>query len=211
GIRGFHVTGFRRLLVEAAKDLTPAPRRPRPEPGLSSLYQAVPFAQDASVLMIGERTNANGSKKFREAMLDGRYGDCVEIAREQTRDGAHVLDLCVDYVGRDGCADMAELAGRFATASTLPIMLDSTEVDVLRTGLERLGGRCAINSVNYEDGDGPDSRFAKVMDLAAEHGAAVVALTIDEEGQARTAQRKVEVAERLIADITGKWGLAKSD
>ena len=200
-----------RLLVEAAKDLTPAPRRPRPEPGLSSLYQAVPFAQDASVLMIGERTNANGSKKFREAMLDGRYGDCVEIAREQTRDGAHVLDLCVDYVGRDGCADMAELAGRFATASTLPIMLDSTEVDVLRTGLERLGGRCAINSVNYEDGDGPDSRFAKVMDLAAEHGAAVVALTIDEEGQARTAQRKVEVAERLIADITGKWGLAKSD
>ena len=200
-----------RQLVEAAKNLTPAPRRPRPEPGLSSLYQAVPFHQDASVLMIGERTNANGSKAFRQAMLDGRFGDCVEIAREQTRDGAHVLDLCVDYVGRDGAADMAELAKRFATASTLPIMLDSTEVDVLRTGLEHLGGRCAINSVNYEDGDGPDSRFVKVMDLVAEHGAAVVALTIDEEGQARTAEHKVAVAERLIADITGKWGLAKSD
>ncbi|HWE88587.1 MAG TPA: methionine synthase [Pseudonocardiaceae bacterium] len=185
-------------------------RRPHVEPGVSSLYQAVPFAQDASVLMIGERTNANGSKAFREAMLAGRFADCVEIAREQTRDGAHLLDVCVDYVGRDGVADMKEIAGRLATASTLPIMLDSTEVDVLRAGLEHLGGRCAVNSVNYEDGDGPESRFARVMELVAEHGAAVVALTIDEEGQARTAEHKVAVAERLIADIT-RFGLPESD
>jgi 5-methyltetrahydrofolate--homocysteine methyltransferase len=200
-----------RSLAEAVAELRPAPRRPRPEPGVSSLYQAVPFRQDSSVLMIGERTNANGSKAFREAMLEGRLDDCIEIARDQTRDGAHMLDVCVDYVGRDGAADMAELAGRLATASTLPIMLDSTEVAVLRAGLERLGGRCAVNSVNYEDGDGPDSRFVKVMEMVKEFGAAVVALTIDEEGQARTAEHKVAIATRLIEDITGNWGVRTSD
>ena len=171
----------------------------------------MPFAQDATVLMIGERTNANGSKAFRDAMLAQDYQRCLEIAKDQTRDGAHMLDLCVDYVGRDGAADMAALASRLATASTLPIMLDSTETEVLRAGLEHLGGRCAVNSVNYEDGDGPDSRFQQTMRLVAEHGAAVVALTIDEEGQARTAADKVRIAERLIADITGNWGVAESD
>ncbi|MET8998398.1 methionine synthase [Amycolatopsis sp. NPDC004169] len=200
-----------RQLAAAVADTPPVPRRPRPEPGVSSLYQAVPFKQDASVLMIGERTNANGSKAFRTAMLAGHFDDCVEIAREQTRDGAHLLDLCVDYVGRDGTADMAELAGRLATASTLPIMLDSTEVAVLRAGLQRLGGRCAVNSVNYEDGDGPESRFTQVMELVSEYGAAVVALTIDEEGQARTAQKKADIATRLIEDITGNWGLRTCD
>ncbi|RSD08096.1 methionine synthase [Amycolatopsis eburnea] len=207
GTTGEHI----RQLAAAVADTSPVPRRPRPEPGVSSLYQAVPFKQDASVLMIGERTNANGSKAFRTAMLEARWDDCVEIAREQTRDGAHLLDLCVDYVGRDGTADMAELAGRLATASTLPIMLDSTEVPVLRAGLERLGGRCAVNSVNYEDGDGPGSRFRQVMELVSEYGAAVVALTIDEEGQARTAAKKADIATRLIEDITGNWGLRTSD
>jgi 5-methyltetrahydrofolate--homocysteine methyltransferase len=180
------------------------------EPGVSSLYTAVPFAQDASVLVIGERTNANGSKAFREAMIAEDYQKCLDIAKDQTRDGAHLLDLCVDYVGRDGAADMRALASRLATASTLPIMLDSTETPVLQAGLEHLGGRCTINSVNYEDGDGPESRFTKTMELVAEHGAAVVALTIDEEGQARTAEKKVEIAERLINDITGNWGVDES-
>ncbi|MBD0837985.1 MULTISPECIES: methionine synthase [unclassified Streptomyces] len=200
-----------RQLVERVRDLTPTERDPRPEPGAASLYQTVPFRQDTSYLAIGERTNANGSKKFREAMLDARWDDCVEMAREQIREGAHMLDLCVDYVGRDGVADMEELAGRFATASTLPIVLDSTEVDVIRAGLEKLGGRAVINSVNYEDGDGPESRFAKVTRLAQEHGAALIALTIDEEGQARTPEKKVEIAERLIEDLTGNWGIHESD
>ncbi|MEU4131562.1 methionine synthase [Streptomyces wuyuanensis] len=200
-----------RQVVERVRDLAPAVRDPRPEPGAASLYQTVPFRQDTSYLAIGERTNANGSKKFREAMLDGRWDDCVEMARDQIREGAHMLDLCVDYVGRDGVADMEELAGRFATASTLPIVLDSTEVGVIRAGLEKLGGRAVINSVNYEDGDGPESRFAQVTRLAQEHGAALIALTIDEEGQARTAEKKVEIAERLIADLTGNWGIRESD
>ncbi|MFD3309239.1 methionine synthase [Streptomyces sp. NPDC058694] len=200
-----------RQVVERVRDLTPAARDPRPEPGAASLYQTVPFRQDTAYMAIGERTNANGSKKFREAMLDGRWDDCVEMARDQIREGAHMLDLCVDYVGRDGVADMEELAGRFATASTLPIVLDSTEVPVIRAGLEKLGGRAVINSVNYEDGDGPESRFAKVTGLAQEHGAALIALTIDEEGQARTVEHKVAIAERLIEDLTENWGIHESD
>ncbi|MFD7960757.1 methionine synthase [Streptomyces zaomyceticus] len=200
-----------RQVVERVQGLTPGAREPRPEPGAASLYQTVPFRQDTAYMAIGERTNANGSKKFREAMLEARWDDCVEMARDQIREGAHMLDLCVDYVGRDGVADMEELAGRFATASTLPIVLDSTEVEVLRAGLEKLGGRAVINSVNYEDGDGPESRFAKVTRLAQEHGAALIALTIDEEGQARTAEHKVAIAERLIEDLTGNWGIHESD
>ncbi|MFH9939317.1 methionine synthase [Streptomyces murinus] len=200
-----------RQVVERVRGLTPPPRDPRPEPGAASLYQSVPFRQDTSYLAIGERTNANGSKKFREAMLEARWDDCVEMAREQIREGAHMLDLCVDYVGRDGVADMAELAGRLATASTLPIVLDSTEIEVIRAGLEKIGGRAVINSVNYEDGDGPESRFAKVTSLARKHGAALIALTIDEEGQARTVENKVAIAERLIADLTGNWGILESD
>jgi 5-methyltetrahydrofolate--homocysteine methyltransferase len=188
-----------------------ARRRPRLEPGASSLYQHVPFRQDTAFLAIGERTNANGSKAFREALLAGRLDDCVEIARQQTRDGAHLLDVCVDYVGRPGAADMAELASRLATASTLPLVLDSTEPDVIRAGLEMLGGRVVVNSVNYEDGDGPESRIATVMPLVAEHGAAVIALTIDEQGQARTADWKLAVATRLIEDLTGNWGMRVSD
>ncbi|MER5398313.1 methionine synthase [Streptomyces sp. NPDC002599] len=200
-----------RQVVERVNGLTPPGRSPQPEPGAASLYQTVPFRQDTAYMAIGERTNANGSKKFREAMLEARWDDCVEMARDQIREGAHMLDLCVDYVGRDGVADMDELAGRFATASTLPIVLDSTEVEVLRAGLERLGGRAVLNSVNYEDGDGPESRFAKVTRLAQEHGAALIALTIDEEGQARTVETKVAIAERLIDDLTGNWGIHESD
>ena len=187
------------------------PRRPRPEPGVASLYQHVPFRQDTAFLAVGERTNANGSRAFRDAMLADRYEDCVEIARQQTRDGAHLLDINVDYVGRDGAADMAQIVSRLATAATLPLMLDSTEPEVIEAGLERLGGRAVVNSVNYEDGDGPGSRLARVMPLVREHGAAVVALTIDEQGQARTADWKVRVATRLIEDLTGNWGMRVGD
>ncbi|MER7420955.1 methionine synthase [Micromonospora peucetia] len=200
-----------RVLTERLHGIRPAPREPRHEAGVSSVYHPVPFAQDASLLMVGERTNANGSKAFREAMLAADWRACVEIARSQARDGSHLLDLCVDYVGRDGTQDMRELAGRFATASTLPIMLDSTEPAVVEAGLEMLGGRCVVNSVNFEDGDGPESRYARVMPIVKEHGAAVVALLIDEEGQARTADWKVRIAGRLIEDLTGRWGMDRSD
>jgi 5-methyltetrahydrofolate--homocysteine methyltransferase len=186
-------------------------RTPALDPGASSLYQYVPFRQDQTYLAIGERTNANGSRAFRDALLAEDWEKCVEIARDQIRDGAHMLDLSVDYVGRDGAADMSEIASRFATASTLPIVLDSTEPAVLKAGLEHLGGRCVINSVNYEDGDGPTSRFAKIMPLVKEHGASVVALTIDEEGQARDSEWKLRIARRLIHDLHENWGMNIGD
>ena len=185
------------------------PHRPKTvvDPGLASLYQHQPFDQTMTYLSIGERTNANGSKAFRDAMLAQNWEECIEIARSQTREGAHALDVCVDYVGRDGVADARELVSRLATATTLPLVLDSTEPAVLEAGLECLGGRAMINSVNYEDGDGPKSRFARIMPMVREHGAAVVALTIDEEGQARTADTKFAIAKRLIEDLTGNWGM----
>ena len=190
----------------------PIPVRPSSiEPGASSLYQYVPFRQDKTYLAIGERTNANGSRAFRDALVAEDWEACVEIARDQIRDGAHMLDLSVDYVGRDGAKDMTELATRFATASTLPIVLDSTEPGVLKAGLEALGGRSVINSVNYEDGDGPTSRFARIMPLVQEHGASVVALTIDEEGQARDCEWKLRVARRLITDLTQNWQMKTGD
>lgn len=200
-----------REVVKELQNVKTASRNVVREVGASSLYQAVTFRQQNAYLSIGERTNANGSRAFRDALLAEDWQSCVEIARDQIREGAHMLDLSVDYVGRDGVADMKELAFRFATTSTLPIVLDSTEPAVLEAGLKQLGGRSVINSVNYEDGDGPTSRFARIMPLVAEHGAAVIALTIDEDGQARDEKWKLKVARRLINDLTSNWGMRVDD
>src|SRR4051794_39704757 len=200
-----------RQVVERVRGREVVQRKPRPEAAAASLYQAVPFRQDTTYLSVGERTNTNGSKAFREAMLEGRWDDCVEIARDQTRDGAHVLDLCVDYVGRDGAEDMREAASRFATASTLPLMIDSTEPPVIQAGLECLGGRSIVNSVHFEDGNGPDSNYTRKMVTVSEHGPAVGVVCIDEEVQARTADKKVEIASRIIDDLVATWGMAVED
>jgi 5-methyltetrahydrofolate--homocysteine methyltransferase len=189
----------------------PGNRTPQPEPGVASLYQHVSLTQDNTYLAIGERTNANGSRAFRDALLEGRIDDCVEIAKKQVRDGAHLLDVCVDYVGRDGVADIKEIVTKLASASTLPLVIDSTEPAVIKAGMELIGGRPVVNSVNFEDGDGPGSRFATVMPLVKEHGAAVIALTIDEEGQARTAADKVRIASRLVDTLVDEWGLRVED
>jgi 5-methyltetrahydrofolate--homocysteine methyltransferase len=181
------------------------------EPGVASLYQHVPLTQDNTYLAIGERTNANGSRAFKEAMLDERWDDCIDIARKQVRDGAHLLDVSVDYVGRDGVADMKTLVSKLASASTLPLVIDSTEPAVIKAGLELIGGRPVVNSVNFEDGDGPSSRFAKIMPIVKEHGAAVIALTIDEQGQARNQADKVRIASRLIDDLISKWDMRVED
>ncbi len=198
-------------VVAAVRDTSPAKRTVTVENGVASLYSHTDFLQDSSFLAIGERTNANGSKAFREAMLAENWDECVTIARSQTRDGAHVLDVCVDYVGRDGVADVTNVVSRLASASTLPLVIDSTEPDVIKAALELIGGRPVVNSVNFEDGDGPTSRYARIMPLVKEHGAAVVALTIDEEGQARTRDAKVAIATRLITDLTTRWGMSVTD
>jgi 5-methyltetrahydrofolate--homocysteine methyltransferase len=200
-----------RAVIEAVRDLEPARRTPHWEPSLSSIYSPVPIEQDLSFLIIGERTNANGSKAFREAMLASDWETCARMATEQIREGAHVLDVCVDYVGRDGSADMNEIAARFATQASVPLVLDSTEPPVMQAALEHIGGRTVLNSANLEDGELPGSRLDRVFSLAREHGAAVICLLIDERGQARDVEWKMEVAHRL-AEIAGeRYGLRPED
>ncbi|HET9728470.1 MAG TPA: methionine synthase, partial [Acidimicrobiia bacterium] len=189
----------------------PVVRAPEFEAGCSSIYSHVPFHQELAYLAIGERTNANGSKKFREAMLEADWDSCVQMAREQVKEGAHVLDVCVDYVGRDGALDMHEVASRFATQASLPLVFDSTEPQVLESGLQHHGGKAILNSANLEEGEDEGKRMDRVFRLAREYGAAVICLTIDEEGQARTADWKLRVAHRLYDIATQRYGLAPSD
>ena len=200
-----------RQVVGACGDLVPAERTPSHEPGAASLYAHVPFEQDASFLVIGERTNANGSKKFREAMLAGDWDTTVAMAKDQIREGAHLLDVCVDYTGADGVADMTEVASRFATQSTIPLVIDSTEPAVIEAALRHIGGRAVLNSVNLEDGDAPGTRLDRFLGLAKDYGAAVICACIDEEGQARTADWKLRAA-RAIHDIAiERYGLKPDD
>ena len=200
-----------RAVVDRCRALTSKRREPETLAGAASTYSFVPFAQDTSFLIIGERTNANGSKAFREAMLAEDWDACLEVARSQVAESAHLLDLCVDYVGRDGTADMDELAFRLATQVPAPLVLDSTEPEVLRAGLERIGGRSVLNSANLEDGDETGSRADQVFRLAREHGAAVICLLIDENGQARNVEWKMEVAHRLYDLAVNRHGLEPAD
>ncbi|MCT7964156.1 methionine synthase [Laspinema sp. D1] len=162
-------------------------------PAAASIYSAQPYEQDNSFLIVGERLNASGSKKCREMLNAEDWDGLVALGREQVREGAHILDVNVDYVGRDGVRDMHELVSRLVTNVTLPLMLDSTEWEKMEAGLKVAGGKCLMNSTNFEDGE---PRFYKVLDLAKQYGAGVVVGTIDEEGMARTADRKFEIAKR---------------
>jgi 5-methyltetrahydrofolate--homocysteine methyltransferase len=200
-----------RQVVEAVRGV-PLPRRqPVFEPSVSSIYSPVTIDQDTSILIIGERTNANGSRAFRDALLAADWDTCTKMANEQVREGAHVLDVCVDYVGRDGAIDMDEIARRFATQASAPLVLDSTETPVLEAGLQHIGGRAILNSANLEDGELPGSRFDRVMSLAREYGAAVICLLIDERGQARDVEWKMEIAHRIHEIATERYGLSASD
>src|ERR1035438_9577549 len=198
-------------VVEAVRPLSAAARQPVLDPAVASIYASTNYQQDRSVLLVGERTNANGSKKFRQAMLEGDWDTCVGIGRDQIKEGAHVLDVCVDYTGANGVSDMDEVMSRLATQSSVPIMVDTTETKVARKALTWLGGKAILNSVNLEEGDGPGTRPDGFLSLAAEFGAAVVATCIDEEGQARTADWKVRAA-RAITDLAvSRYGLDPQD
>jgi 5-methyltetrahydrofolate--homocysteine methyltransferase len=202
---------LRAVVERIGTDRTPVARQPDVEPGCASVYSTVPFRQETSFLVVGERTNANGSRKFRDAMLDADWDTCVQVARDQVKDGAHVLDVCVDYVGRDGTVDMEEIASRFATQVALPLVFDSTEPAVMEAGLRHAGGKSILNSANLEEGEGPGSRLHRVLSLACEYGAAVICLAIDEEGQARTADWKVAVCRRIHDIATGEYGIEPTD
>ena len=198
-------------VVETVRPLKAATRHAVLEPAVASIYSSTNYQQDRSVLLVGERTNANGSKRFREAMLEGDWDTCVEIGREQIKEGAHILDVCVDYTGADGVGDMNEIMSRLATQSSVPIMVDTTETRVARQALTWLGGKALLNSVNLEEGDGPGTRLDGFLSLAAEFGAAVVATCIDEEGQARTADWKVRAATAITDLAVERYGLSRED
>ncbi|MBD2199346.1 MULTISPECIES: methionine synthase [Calothrix] len=180
-------------LAEIAQELKPKVRQPSLEPAAASIYTTQPYDQDNSFLIVGERLNASGSKKCRELLNAEDWDGLVSMARSQVKEGAHVLDVNVDYVGRDGVKDMHELVSRIVNNVTLPLMLDSTEWEKMEAGLKVAGGKCLLNSTNYEDGE---PRFLKVLELAKKYGAGVVIGTIDEDGMARTAEKKFAIAQR---------------
>jgi len=205
-----------RALREAIGD-RPAPRKPRPldipamPPACASLYSPVEYRQDNSFLIIGERTNTNGSRKFKRLLSEDDFDGLVSMAREQVRDGSHLLDVCVDYVGRDGVQDMSEVVSRFVRQVQAPLMIDSTEVEVMEAGLQRAGGKCVINSMNLEDGE---EKLASICELARVYGAGVVAGTIDDdpdEAMAKTADRKLSIAQRIYDLAVGEHGLHPAD
>ncbi len=189
GTRPAHI----QQLVEISNTLQPKERHPVYEPAAASIYTAQPYIQDNSFLIVGERLNASGSKKCRDLLNDEDWDGLVSLAKSQVKEGAHILDVNVDYVGRDGERDMAQLVSRVVTNVTLPLMLDSTEWQKMEAGLKVAGGKCLLNSTNYEDGE---ERFFKVLELAKKYGAGVVIGTIDEDGMARTAEKKFAIAQR---------------
>ncbi len=200
-----------KAVVDAVGGHAPKVRQPRLPAACTSLYSAVELRQESSVLMVAERTNANGSRKFKRLLAEEDWDGIVSMAREEAREGSHVLDVCVDYVGRDGVRDMQEVVSRLAQHVASPLMLDSTEAPVLEAGLKLAGGKCIVNSINLEDGE---IRLERVCPMLVKYGAAVVALTIDEDkqaGMAKTPERKLEIATRLYELCTKKYGIKAQD
>ncbi|MCA8979821.1 MAG: methionine synthase [Planctomycetes bacterium] len=195
-------------VVHALGVRAPKKRKPAFVPQVTSIYSAVNLAQDNSVLLVGERSNANGSKAFREFLLDGNLDGMVQVGKAQVRDGSHMLDLCVAYVGKDEIADMTQAVARYRTEVPVPLMIDSTDPKVIKTALEMCGGRSVINSINLEEGP---EKCHEVLPLAKAHGSAVVALTIDEQGMAKTADDKLRIARRIYDLCVRDYGMRPED
>jgi 5-methyltetrahydrofolate--homocysteine methyltransferase len=196
-----------KLVIERVANLSPKQRNAKLAPSAASIYFQQPYTQDASFLIVGERVNASGSKKMRDLLDAEDWDGLVNLAKSQEKEGAHILDVNVDFVGRDGVADMHSLVSRLVTSVKIPIMLDSTEWEKMEAGLEHAGGKCILNSTNYEDGE---PRFLKVLDLAKEYGAGVVVGLIDEEGMARKAKDKLRIAHRAYKHAT-EYGIPGHD
>jgi 5-methyltetrahydrofolate--homocysteine methyltransferase len=203
-----HIAALRRAMGERAQPRRQVRQQP---PGCSSLYGFTEFRQDSSFLIVAERTNANGSRKFKRLLDAEDWDGLTSMAKEEVRDGSHLLDVCVDFVGRDGVRDMGELTSRLVRQVNAPLMVDSTQADVIEAALRRAGGRCIVNSINLEDGE---RRLDEICPLLRRYGAACVALTIDEDpqaGMAKTAERKLAIATRIHDLFTRKWGLDEND
>ena len=200
-----------KMLVDAVGGRPPRPRQVKYRPQVSSLYAAQEIRQDLSYLVVAERTNTNGSRQFKRLLQEENWDGLVSMARDEMREGSHLLDVCVDFVGRDGVRDMHETIKRYVTQINAPLMLDSTNPAVMEAGLKLAGGRCVLNSMNLEDGE---ERVAYICGLARKYGAAVVAGTIDEDKQnamARTADRKLSIAKRIRDLAVDKYGLRDGD
>lgn len=210
GTNEHHMAALDAMLRSQGASHRPAPHKRLYHwtPALASLYSQVELRQENAILSIGERCNANGSKKFREAQAAEDWDSCVDMAKEQVREGSHTLDICTAYVGRNEVRDMTEIVSRLRGSVTAPLVIDSTEFNVLESALKLYGGKAVINSINFEDGEEP---ARKRMELARKFGAGVVALTIDEEGMAKTVERKIEIAKRLYDFACGEYGLPASD
>ncbi len=195
-------------LVRVAKNIPIVPRKAKYERSVSSLYTSVPYNLEPKPLYVGERTNANGSKKFKDLLAVNDYDGLVQIAKEQLKEGAHVLDVCVAYVSRNETEDMAEFLKRLVTQVNIPLMIDSTETPVIEKALQIAPGKCIVNSINFEDGE---TKARGVLALCKEYGASVVALTIDEEGMAKTCERKLEIATRIYNLAVGEFHLNPGD
>ena len=199
-----------KMLCDAVAGLKPKVREVAHRPQLSSLVSAEDIRQDKSYLIVAERTNTNGSRQFKRLLQADDFDGLVSMARDEMRDGSHVLDVCVDFVGRDGVRDMHEVVRRYVNSINAPLMLDSTNPAVMEAGLKLAGGRCVLNSMNLEDGE---EKLADICRLAKKYGAAVVAGTIDEDklnAMARTRERKIAIATR-IRDLAVKYGLRDED
>lgn len=195
-------------VVQAVGRAAPRPRTVTPPPAVASLYGAVTLRQDPAPCLVGERTNANGSRQFRDLLLKNDLDGMVALGKDQARGGAHLLDLSTAYVGRDERTDMATLVPLFARQVKLPLLIDSTDPATIEAALKAHGGRCIVNSVNLEDGGG---KLRTVASLAREHGAALICLAIDEQGMAKTVERKMQVIDRLFGVLTRECGFQPSD
>jgi 5-methyltetrahydrofolate--homocysteine methyltransferase len=195
-------------LADLAGRVTPKQRSFDWTPSAASIYSAVPMHVEPAPVIVGERCNTNGSKKFRDLLLAEEWDTAVSMAKEQIKEGAHMLDLCVAYVGRDEVRDMREVISRMNTAVTVPLVIDSTEYPVIEVALKHYAGRSIVNSINMEDGE---ERMAHVLPLCKKYGAAVIALTIDEDGMAKTREKKFEIAERIIDLSINKYGMREED
>ncbi len=211
GCEATHIAALDEMLRRIGRD------RPRPlpkarsvawTPSVASLYSAVPLRQENAYLSIGERCNANGSRAFRRLQEAGDWDGCVEMGREQVKEGSHTLDLCTAFVGRDEIAEMSAIVARMRGAINAPLVIDSTEYPVLEAAMQLYGGKPIINSINFEDGE---EAADKRLKLAKRFGAAVIALTIDEGGMAKEAEHKLRLAERLYDFACNKHGLPPSD
>ena len=202
-----HIKAVRKML-DTRSTSAPIQRDTKLIPAVSSLYSSVPLRQEAAVFAIGERSNANGSKKFRDLLADENWDALTSIGRDQVREGSHALDVCVAYVGRNEARDAEEVISRYRGAISVPLVIDSTEAPVLDSSLKLYGGKAIINSINFEDGE---ERPAQVLGFARKYGAAVIALTIDEIGMAKDAEGKLRIAKRLYDFAVHQHGLPPSD